>query len=48
MTSLDMARCSLMLTWLDPELERLWQAPADTPAYRKGNVAMADAERRSD
>ncbi|MEV0089337.1 dihydroxyacetone kinase family protein [Saccharopolyspora sp. NPDC050642] len=43
-TSLDMAGCSLTLTWLDPELERLWQAPADTPAYRKGNVAFAEAE----
>ncbi|WP_007027654.1 dihydroxyacetone kinase family protein, partial [Saccharomonospora iraqiensis] len=38
-TSLDMAGCSLTLTWLDDELERLWQAPADTPAYRKGTVA---------
>ncbi|WP_010697143.1 dihydroxyacetone kinase family protein [Saccharopolyspora spinosa] len=43
-TSLDMAGCSLTLTWLDPELERLWQAPADTPAYRKGNVALAEVE----
>ncbi|TDD39386.1 dihydroxyacetone kinase family protein [Saccharopolyspora elongata] len=43
-TSLDMAGCSLTLTWLDPELERLWQAPADTPAYRKGNVVLAEAE----
>ena len=35
-TSLDMAGCSLTLMWLDEELERLWRAPADTPAYRKG------------
>jgi dihydroxyacetone kinase len=35
-TSLDMAGCSLTITWLDDELERLWCAPADTPAYRKG------------
>jgi dihydroxyacetone kinase len=35
-TSLDMAGCSLSVTWLDDELERLWTAPADTPAYRKG------------
>ena len=35
-TSLDMAGCSLTITWLDEELERLWCAPADTPAYRKG------------
>ncbi len=37
-TSLDMAGCSLTLTWLDEELERLWGAPADTPAYRKGRL----------
>ncbi|RKT90120.1 dihydroxyacetone kinase [Saccharopolyspora antimicrobica] len=43
-TSLDMAGCSLTLTWLDDELERLWQAPADTPAYRKGNVEIAAAD----
>ncbi|MGW3473624.1 dihydroxyacetone kinase family protein, partial [Saccharopolyspora sp. NPDC000995] len=43
-TSLDMAGCSLTLTWLDPELEWLWQAPADTPAYRKGNGAFARAQ----
>lgn len=35
-TSLDMAGCSLTLTFLDDELERLWLAPATTPAYRKG------------
>ncbi len=34
-TSLDMSGCSLTLMWLDEELERLWRAPADTPAYRK-------------
>ncbi|MBW8093726.1 dihydroxyacetone kinase subunit DhaK, partial [Streptomyces hygroscopicus subsp. hygroscopicus] len=34
-TSLDMAGCSLTLTWLDEELERLWLAPADTPAFRR-------------
>ncbi|MFC7432590.1 MULTISPECIES: dihydroxyacetone kinase family protein [unclassified Agrococcus] len=38
-TSLDMAGCSLTLVWLDDELEELWTAPADTPAYRKGSVA---------
>lgn len=37
-TSLDMAGCSLTLTWLDEELERLWLAPADTPAFRRGAV----------
>jgi dihydroxyacetone kinase len=40
-TSLDMAGCSLTLMWLDEELERLWRAPADTPAYRKGAAAGA-------
>ncbi|MGQ7298158.1 dihydroxyacetone kinase family protein [Quadrisphaera sp. KR29] len=40
-TSLDMAGCSLTLTWLDEELERLWGAPADTPAYRKGRLVEA-------
>ncbi|WP_129787027.1 dihydroxyacetone kinase family protein [Promicromonospora panici] len=38
-TSFDMAGCSLTLLWLDEELERLWGAPADTPAFRKGAVA---------
>lgn len=42
-TSLDMAGLSLTVMWLDEELERLWTAPCDTPAYRKG--VMADRER---
>jgi len=41
-TSFDMAGTSLTLFWLDDELERLWDAPADTPAYRKGSVVAAD------
>lgn len=41
-TSLDMAGCSLTLMWLDEELERLWKAPADTAAYRKGALAEVD------
>ncbi|RDI42013.1 dihydroxyacetone kinase [Nocardia mexicana] len=36
-TSLDMAGCSLTVMWLDEELERLWTAPADTPAFRRGS-----------
>jgi dihydroxyacetone kinase len=36
-TSLDMAGCSLSVTWLDDELEPLWLAPADTPAFRRGD-----------
>jgi len=35
-TSFDMAGASLTLFWLDEELERLWTAPADTPAFRSG------------
>ncbi|SEQ76591.1 dihydroxyacetone kinase family protein [Arthrobacter sp. OV608] len=37
-TSLDMAGVSLTMTWLDEELEPLWTAPAETPAYRRGNA----------
>ncbi|TPW28162.1 dihydroxyacetone kinase family protein [Pararhizobium mangrovi] len=37
-TSLDMAGCSLTITFLDDELETLWRAPADTAACRKGHV----------
>ncbi|MDH4572008.1 dihydroxyacetone kinase family protein [Salinicola acroporae] len=40
-TSLDMAGASLTLFWLDDELERLWKAPADAPAYRKGSLEAA-------
>ena len=38
-SSLDMAGCSLTVTWLDEELEELWTAPADTPAFRRGDVS---------
>ena len=41
-TSLDMAGCSLSLTWLDDELESLWTAPADTPAFRRGKSARSE------
>lgn len=37
-TSFDMAGTSLTLFWLDSELEELWLAPADAPAYRRGAV----------
>ncbi|MFD7505044.1 dihydroxyacetone kinase family protein [Streptomyces sp. NPDC059850] len=43
-TSLDMAGCSLTLTWLDDELERLWRAPADTPAFRRGALPELPAD----
>jgi dihydroxyacetone kinase len=37
-TSLDMSGLSLTLFWPDDELEKYWSAPADTPAFRKGNL----------
>ncbi|GAA1615171.1 dihydroxyacetone kinase family protein [Actinoplanes couchii] len=40
-TSFDMAGVSLTLTWLDEDLERLWTAPADTPAFHRGTVAAS-------
>lgn len=52
-TSLDMSGLSLTLLWLDEELKDYWGAPADTPAFRKGNAtpraqrhvaAVAEAE----
>jgi len=41
-TSFDMAGVSLTLFWLDDELEELWSAPADTPAYRKGGAVAQE------
>lgn len=43
-TSLDMAGCSLTITWLDDELERLWLAPADTPTFRRGALRPEPVE----
>lgn len=37
-TSLDMAGCSLTITWLDEELERFWRAPVDTAALRHAEI----------
>jgi len=37
-TSLDMSGLSLTLFWPDDELASLWSAPADTPAFRRGNT----------
>ena len=34
-TSFDMAGASMTLLWLDEELEDLWAAPADAPAFYK-------------
>jgi dihydroxyacetone kinase len=42
-TSLDMAGLSLTLVYLDEELEELWLAPVETPAYRRG--AMPNVHR---
>ena len=41
-TSLDMAGCSLTLTWLDDELEALWCAAADTPVLRRGAIIATE------
>lgn len=37
-TSLEMAGCSLTLTWLDEALEAWWLAPVDAPGFRRGDV----------
>lgn len=50
-TSFDMAGVSLTLLWLDDELEELWSAPADTPAWRSGAVdtaALTELDRDAD
>ena len=41
-TSLDMAGCSLSVTWLDEELESYWVAPADTAAFRRGTAVVSE------
>ncbi|HET7665311.1 MAG TPA: dihydroxyacetone kinase family protein [Mycobacterium sp.] len=41
-TSYDMAGMSLTLFWLDEELETYWNAPAYSPAYRKGSITIVD------
>lgn len=40
-TSLDMAGCSLSILLLDDELEDLWCAPCDTPAFKKGVSSLS-------
>lgn len=42
-TSFDMAGVSLTLLWLDENLERLWLAPADAPAFRRGVTGQGRA-----
>lgn len=44
-TSLDMAGVSLSLMFLDDQLEELWTAAADTPAFKTGTIE-AGKERR--
>ena len=44
-TSLDMEGIALAVEFLDDELERLWLAPCDTPAYRLGKGTTATGER---
>jgi dihydroxyacetone kinase len=44
-TSLDMAGCSLTLTWLDDELAGLWSAPCDAPGFRRGQARSAPGAR---
>jgi D-erythrulose 4-kinase len=41
-TSLEMAGCSLSVTWLNDELESYWVAPADTPAFRRGSAVASE------
>lgn len=40
-TSFDMAGTSLTLFWVDEELETLWSAPCDAPAFRRGSITAA-------
>ncbi|MCM3503807.1 dihydroxyacetone kinase family protein [Curtobacterium sp. ODYSSEY 48 V2] len=42
-TSFDMAGVSLTLFWVDDELEQLWAAPADSPAFRKGGAVPQES-----
>ncbi|MES1953201.1 dihydroxyacetone kinase family protein [Salinisphaera hydrothermalis] len=46
-TSFEMAGVSLTLFWLDDALEKAWTAPATTPAYCRGGVAL-EGEPRDD
>ena len=47
-TSFDMAGASLTLLWLDDDLEFLWNAPADTPAFGHGSGRLGAVIRGSD
>ncbi len=43
-TSFDMAGVSLTLFWMNDELEQTWLAAAETPAFRRGNIAPSYGE----
>lgn len=43
-TSFDMAGVSLTLFWMNDELEQTWLAAAETPAFRRGNIATSYGE----
>lgn len=43
-TSFDMAGVSLTLFWMNDELEQTWLAAADTPTFRRGNIAPSFGE----
>jgi D-erythrulose 4-kinase len=43
-TSFDMAGASLTFFWLDDELETLWRAPADTPAFKRTLTIVEPSE----
>ena len=45
-TSLDMAGIALSIIYLDDELEKYWNAPADTASFKKGSVEKSDIARR--
>ena len=42
-TSLDMAGASMTILWLDDELESLWAAPADSPAFVNVSSPLSEA-----
>lgn len=44
-TSLDMAGASLTVMFLDDELEQLWTAPADSPAFKTGTITAGSEKR---
>jgi dihydroxyacetone kinase len=47
-TSLDMAGCSLSILLLDDELEELWRASCDTPAFKRGASQLSQYSYKSE